>query len=294
MTKEIWLGPIRGRSRGQLIQRCSALLQDTGIRGDDRCAEFLYLPASRPLLDFVTDQLLEVSSAVWGSLPVHLFNGFVNRVLSTAIDSITGKPLAPRIPIDREELPLKRSLIARLIKSLARDGRISTLDPLVGTDGCINSIAHIIGEIQRAAKNPSEFEAVLTARSPDLFDGARLLFPSIRQSDFDREVCIIYKAYRDVLDRAALTEEDTDQLLALSVLRGAMDGSPVTCPWLGWGLAPGAERVRLLVLDGFFDFTPIQGEMLRLLIDRIDDVVISLNHDEANPEVFRAFDHTIE
>src|SRR5262249_13691408 len=62
--------------------------------------------------------------------------------------------------------------------------------------------------------------------------------------------------------------------------------TPVIVPWL--------PDVKLLIVDGFFDFTPIQGEILRLLIPRIPDVAINLNRDAENPEIFRAFDQTLE
>jgi len=48
------------------------------------------------------------------------------------------------------------------------------------------------------------------------------------------------------------------------------------------------------VLDGFFDFTPVQGEMLRQLIRQVPDVVVNLNSDERNPSIFEPFSSTIE
>ena len=65
---------------------------------------------------------------------------------------------------------------------------------------------------------------------------------------------------------------------ALAVLKGELDGHHVNVPWLA--------DVELLVLDGFFDFTPVQGEILRELIPRIPDVLVNLNHDDRNPEIF--------
>src|SRR4030095_8078282 len=50
----------------------------------------------------------------------------------------------------------------------------------------------------------------------------------------------------------------------------------------------------LLVLDGFFDFTPVQGEMLRLLIPQIPDVIVNLNRDERNMTIFRPFERLID
>ena len=81
-------------------------------------------------------------------------------------------------------------------------------------------------------------------------------------SDFaptnDREVALIYAAYADALEQFGLADEDADQLRALQVLRADVDGRRVSLPWL--------DKIDLLVLDGFFDFTPVQGEILKYLI----------------------------
>src|SRR5207237_4392767 len=108
---------------------------------------------------------------VWGEFPVYLFRGFVRRMLTSAIVSETrprgpqlGSPagvgrserasadseplltpglltptetvLAPRVAIDREGLPLRRSLISQLIKQLAAAGRLKAIKPLASSDRC--------------------------------------------------------------------------------------------------------------------------------------------------------------
>ena len=89
-----------------------------------------------------------------------------------------------------------------------------------------------------------------------------------------------------MLQQNELTEADADQLRALAILGGEIDGRAVRLPWL--------ENVELLVLDGFFDFTPVQGEMLRQLIHRIPNVLVNLNNDHRNPGIFEPFSTTIE
>jgi ATP-dependent helicase/DNAse subunit B len=281
-SKQIWTGPIGGNNRAKLVERCAGLVCDS------RADSFLYLTASHPLLELVTAGLLDGqrNRGVWGSLPVQLFGGFVRHLLATSVEEETNLPLSPRISIDREELPLKRSLIAQIIRGLARVGKLKAIAPLAHGEGCVNSVASLVGEIHRAAKTPAEFEAIVQARARDLNERATAgqgIVP--RQIDFDREISLIYSVYAAALDRFRLTEDDADQLRALSVLRGEVDGKRVKLPWLG--------RLRLLVLDGFFDFTPVQGEMLRMLIPQIPEVVINLNRDERNPEIFRPYDDTI-
>ncbi|HET6646906.1 MAG TPA: hypothetical protein VFH01_06235, partial [Pyrinomonadaceae bacterium] len=282
MAKEIWLGPLLGSNRSQLVERC-AILASQG-----KTDSFLYLAASHPLLEVVTQEILDASNnhGVWGELPVYLFRGLVRRILMSAV-SEDGARLPARIPIDREELPLQRSLISQILSRLKFQGKLKAIAPLAGHEGCVNTIANLIGEIERSAKSPSEVERIISARSDDLSSVADVSRPRIHQQiDFDREIALIYSTYTELLERHQLTEQDADQVRALAILNGELDGQAVTIPWLA--------KVELLVLDGFFDFTPVQGEILRRLIPRVPDVVVNLNHDELNEDIFLPFQETID
>ncbi|MEP6706821.1 MAG: PD-(D/E)XK nuclease family protein, partial [Pyrinomonadaceae bacterium] len=317
MSKEIWLGPLLGTNRERLLARCAEFVS----KGEAH--KFLYLAASHPLLELVTERLLDGAKArgVWGEFPVYLFRGFVRRVLAGAVPQQHAPPILPRISIDHEELPLKRSLISQLLNGLAATGKLRALAPLVHRDGCVNSIATLIGEIERSGKTPSEFAAVVEARAKDLDEATGIeITPSAQvsagalpngqaselslfsllpeavaprrtsgarpQIDFDRDIAVVYSAYDDALERFALTDEDADQLRALEILRGELAGQSVRVPWL--------EQVELLVLDGFFDFTPVQGEMMRCLIPSIPQVLVNLNGDKRNEEIFAPFRATID
>ena len=299
MAKEIWLGPVLGTNRERLLARCAEYV----ARG--QAGRLLYIAASHPLLDLVTEKLLDGKQAqgVWGEFPVYLFRGLVRRVLSGAIESEAAKSLAPRIAIDREELPLRRSLISQIIKQLSAAGKLKAIRPLANRDGCVNTIATLIGELQRAGKTPDEFRKVVEEREAETATetqrhGAgtkgksqtqkadRASTSPRSQIDFDREVALIYSAYVEALDRFGLTDEDADQLRALQILSGEVAGRNVSLPWL--------EQVELLVLDGFFDFTPVQGEILRRLIPVVPNVIVNLNHDRRNEEIFQPFQSTIE
>src|SRR5260370_24229518 len=80
MAKEIWLGSVLGNNRERLLARCAEYVS----RGlTDR---LLYIAASHPLLDLVTEKLLAGKQArgVWGEFPIYLFRGLVRRILSGA------------------------------------------------------------------------------------------------------------------------------------------------------------------------------------------------------------------
>src|SRR5207245_2800674 len=131
-------------------------------------------------------------------------------------------PLLPRVPIDREELPLRRSLISQLIKQLGAAGKLKAIKPLAHSDGCVNTIASLIGELQRAGKTPEEFRAVIegrqdqaateTQRHGENEKGKKVpgeKSATLRsQLDFDREVALIYGAYTEALNHFGLTDDD--------------------------------------------------------------------------------------
>jgi ATP-dependent helicase/DNAse subunit B len=287
VAREIWLGPVLGNNRERLLARCAEYVS----RG--QAERLLYIAASHPLLDLVTDKLLDGKQApgIWGEFPVYLFRGLVRRILSGAIDGETGKPLVPRVAIDREELPLRRSLISQIIKQLGATGRLRAVKPLANRDGCVNTISSLLGELQRAGKTPEEFQRAVEERAAESGIAAseqddRKASSPRSQLDFDREVALIYAAYAEALDRFELTDEDADQLRALQVLRGEVDGRAISLPWL--------DQVELLVLDGFFDFTPVQGEILKQLIPAVPNAIVNLNGDSLNRAIFRPFQSTIE
>jgi ATP-dependent helicase/DNAse subunit B len=172
-------------------------------------------------------------------------------------------------------------------------GKLKAIGPLANREGCVNTIATLIGEIERAAKSPAEVAEIIASRAIDLSPDAPLAQIRARptkpglhtQNDFDQEVALIYATYSDLLNRNQLTEADADQLRALAVLNGELEGVSLRIPWLA--------NVQLLVLDGFFDFTPVQGEILQRLIPQVPDVLVNLNHDDRNPEIFLPFQETI-
>ena len=125
MSKEIWLGPLLGNNRSRLIQRCAEYV------ANNQSSRFLYLAASHPLLELVTQGVLDGAKnrGVWNELPVYLFRGFVRRLLSTTVDE-SGDVIAPRLPIDQDELPLKRSLVSQILARLATAGQLKAIAPL--------------------------------------------------------------------------------------------------------------------------------------------------------------------
>ena len=171
MAKEIWLGPLLGSNRSLLIERCAALVSS----GESE--RFLYLAASHPLLELVTNQILDGTRnrGVWGELPIYLFRGLVRRILLSAVNEV-GASIPPRVPIDRDELPVQRSLVAQILARLKSQGRLKAIGPLAGREGCVNTIATLIGEIERAAKSSAEVTQIIATRVSDLSAASRCIY----------------------------------------------------------------------------------------------------------------------
>src|SRR5437868_5493288 len=231
--------------------------------------------------DFDFDASECLRSPAWKSFetkpipaPTHQILGAIRRLI---VERNLDRPC-----IERQ--PLKRSLISQTINRLAVGGAVKAIGPLAHRGGLVDAVSDVIGEIIRAGRTPAEFEAIVESRSRDIHSDQPALTP--RQIDFDREISLIYSAYVSALDRNNLTDADFDQLRALEILRGDINGKQITVPWLA--------KIRLLIIDGFFDFTPIQGEILRLLVPAIPGVIVTLNRDDHNPEIFRPFCQTID
>ena len=240
MSKEIWLGPLLGGNRSRLIQRCADLVQN------NQAHRFLYLAASHPLLELVTQGVLDGAKirGVCNELPVYLFRALLDeysRVRKTI------RPPLPRAYRSSGRVPLKRSLVSQILGA-PPTGATKSHRTTCPREGCVNTITTLIGEIERAAKSPGEIAEIVASRLADLAPTSEVAADIARQIDFDKEVALIYSTYSELLRRNQLTEADADQMRALAILQGELDGERLQLPWLA--------EVELLVLDGFFDFTP--------------------------------------
>src|SRR5688572_8140052 len=209
MSKEIWLGPVLGTNRERLLARCAEYV----VKGEtDR---LLYIAASHPLLDLATQTVVDGKNAhgVWDEFPFYLFRGFVRRVLSSGVaqasvceligETQTEVCATSQVPIDREELPLRHSLISQIIKQLAEANQLPAINRLANRNGCVNTIATLIGELQRAGKTADEFASIVDSRAAeDSVQSPKSKVPGPKsQSDFDQDVALIYSKYEEALKR---------------------------------------------------------------------------------------------
>jgi hypothetical protein len=225
VVNEIWLGPLLNDNRALLIERCAKFV------ANNQSDAFIYLAASYPLLEQVTQSMLDGdrNRGVWGELPVYLFRGLVRRVLYSAVDA-NGHGLPPRIPIDRDELPLKRSLISQVLLQLLATNQLKAFAPLAMREGCVNSISTLLGEINAPRELPPNSSTSRGARAR-LEKGTANRAAS-RSSTSIKKSHSSTQPYTELLNQSLFTEEDAEQLRALWVLRGMIDEKFVRVPWL--------------------------------------------------------------
>lgn len=280
MPRVLLLGPILNRNRDRIVDRCRGMLA-AGMGH-----EFLYLAATRPMLDAVTTRLLDGLPGVIAPPNVFLLSGFSHRLVAEARDEDTGASLPSFAAVDTDQRPVQRPLMARVVARLAESGQLPAFAPLARTDGLVDAMVRLVAEIQRAGKSAAEFREAI-GRHADLLRESSPSSESLPPGrDYDADVATVYEHFERLLVANRLTDGNTDSLRALAVTRGELDGRRVTVPFLA--------DVKLLVLDGFFDLLPVHQELVTSLVRLIPDVIVNLNHDEENPRAFAAHAEVIE
>jgi len=141
----------------------------------------------------------------------------------------------------------KRQIVRRLIRREAADGTLEYFRGIADTTGLIDLVAEFIGELKRHEIWPDDFERACHQRG-----GERK----------DRELLSLYRKYQDHLNDNQLYDAEGRFWTARALLR---DGQ--TRPF---------ERVRLVIVDGFTDFTRTQHEILEILAHRATALMVSL------------------
>ncbi len=286
MARELWLGPILNDNRERLIARCAELI------ASGRGGEFVYLAATKPLMDRVVEGLASRAprTARTRRPNVFLLSGFSREILRSARFEATGAPLPYYASIESAARPAQMPLFGRIVAQLAAADQLPSFGRLAQTDGLVVSLAGLVTEIQRAGKTAVEYHEIVERRAalqreskPSDADLAAAGAGGATLSlEFDRDTARVFDAYERAVEEHHLTDSSRDYLRALAVLRGTLDGRAVVVPML--------DDVRLLIIDGLYDILPVHTAMLRLLQERLPETIANLNFDESNPAAFAAFD----
>ncbi len=157
---------------------------------------------------------------------------------------------ASPLPVRSVSRLQKRHLLRRLVALALGDGRLTYFHPIAETSGFIDLLADFISELKRLEVWPEELAKVFKATG-NTAKGVELL--------------TLYQAYQDQLNASQLYDSEGRFWSARSMLQG--------------GQRRPFERLRLVIADGFTDFTRTQHEILEILADRVDRMHISLPMD---------------
>lgn len=210
---------------------------------------FIYLVATRSLLDHITARIIDGQYVkACAELRVFLFDGLTRFILRhTSHD---------RRPI---EDAVKYFLLEQIIARLTTTGVLQYLPAIARLPGTVESVGSVIGEIKRAGMNPVLLRELISTGQPQ---------------PRDLDIAAIYEAYQQALDEHRLMDADEATASALHILQSRPD------------LPSSLAQTTTLFIDGFFDFTPIQKNLLRYLIERIPEVMVNLTYDPRHPTVF--------
>jgi ATP-dependent helicase/nuclease subunit B len=150
-------------------------------------------------------------------------------------------------PVRRLDPRAQRRLIHWLIQEEHRRGRLRYFAPIAHTSGLLDQFVEWIVDLKRLEIWPDAFRHACQRRG---------------MTDKDREFLAVYQAYQHWLLQLDYYDAEGRFWAAHELLRGGQ-----TAPF---------DDLRLVVVDGFTDFTRTQHETLALLATRTDDLLLTL------------------
>jgi ATP-dependent helicase/DNAse subunit B len=195
-------------------------------------------------------QLLTSNSPILIQPQVLTFANFAEQILRSAPREIS--PLTDA---------MRRTLLRRVISGLREQKKLPYFGGIARTSGFLDIVSSLISELKRDEAWPEDFERVTRAVTGE----AR---------PRDRELALIYRTYQELL----LAKNVYDGEGRFWSARQALDEGH-------WGTF---DKLSLVVVDGFTDFTHTQYEILSRLALRADRCMVSLPLEEPvrRPDLF--------
>jgi ATP-dependent helicase/nuclease subunit B len=167
-------------------------------------------------------------------------------------------------PARRIKEPARFGLLRHILTQMHAQGQLNVFAPIATKGGFVRAVADLIYELKQNLVYPEHFRRVADASD----------MPK------DRELALIYQRYQDILREHELVDREGEGWLALSVVQAQ--------PQLG-------RDVRLLLVDGYDQFTESQAHLLAALSERIEDVAITLtNVPEREATIGRRFERALQ
>lgn len=235
----ILAGPARSGKTAALVPRYRRVLAESAKHV---VAGALWIAPTRHAVNEIRERLLHEELHGCFSPGIYTFEQFAAAVLATS-----GQP--PRF-LGRM---LKRQLVKRLIREALDEGQLEYFAPIAQTSGLVELVCGFISDLKRQAVPAEQFAKL--AESP-------------AASEKTRELAGIYSRYQEVLGGRKLFDAEEQFLRAGEVLKSRAPDQ--------WGPFAG---LRLIVVDGFSDFTAAQHGILRGLAEKgvkLEQLIISL------------------
>jgi len=182
------------------------------------------------------DRLMEGELEGCFSPAVMTFDQFAEAVLQ-----------ASREPVRPLSRLMKRQLVRLLLDDELEAGRIRHYRPIARTTGLVDQICELISELKRLDIWPDRFRRACQSRG---------------MTEKDAELLAVYEAYQEVLNEHHLYDAEGRFWSARRLLAE--------------GRRRPFERLQLVVVDGFADFTPPQHEILQILAGWVEEMLITL------------------
>ena len=186
------------------------------------------------------DRLLDEKCTGCFSPGITTFEQFAKALVEAAPDVIR--------PISQ---PMKRQLVRHLIDDQSTAGRLKHFRSIARTSGLVDLVCGWISELKRLEIWPDDFRRACQARGI---------------AEKDLELAEIYEQYQQCLVQHGLYDAEGRFWSARRLLKDGHRG-----PF---------ARLKLVVADGFTDFTRTQHEILEILAEWVDDIQISLPWEE--------------
>jgi ATP-dependent helicase/nuclease subunit B len=235
----ILAGPARSGKTAALVARYRQVLAQSAKHA---VAGALWIAPTRHAVNEVRERLLDEELHGCFSPGIYTFEQFAGAVLATSDQ--------PPRSLGRM---LKRQLVKRLIREALDEGQLEYFAPIAQTSGLVELVCGFISDLKRQAVSAERFAKL--AESP-------------AASEKTRELAGIYSRYQELLGGRKLFDAEERFLLAGEVLKSRAPDQ--------WGPFAG---LRLIVVDGFSDFTAAQHGILKGLAEKgakLEQLIISL------------------
>lgn len=161
-----------------------------------------------------------------------------------AILEQSGQDVTPISPAFR------RLLLRWIVDSALNSGKLTYFRPIAGTSGFLDLVEQYIAELKREEAWPEVFESITQSQRPR-----------------DRELTLLYRQYQDALHQRQLYDTEGRFWAAREVLAKG-----------GWGRF---QRLDVVVVDGFTDFTRTQRDLVADLDQHAAELWLTLPGESA-------------